>query len=81
MRHTVLLTVILTSLSLNASQVTGSKVSGLVNQVINVSLPVPGELPPGTVSLHCQPSVPYIKFITEDRAEQDEFSGMCNTLL
>ena len=69
------LLIILISLTVPASPVRSSEVSGLVNQVINVTLPLTDFLSDGSESLLCQASVPYIKFI-DDQSEEDSLLGI-----
>ena len=75
MKDTVLLVVSLASLALMPWKVTASRVSGLVDQVINVTVVVDDLGFDVSEKLLCEASVPYIKFI-EDNSEQDSLLGI-----
>ena len=75
MKDTVLLVVSLASLALIPWKVTASRVSGLVDQVINVTVVVDDLGFDVSEKLFCEASVPYIKFI-EDNSEQDSLLGI-----
>ena len=72
MRNTIILLLSLTTLPVRSQSV-----SGLVNQVINVTVPLDlAELvTDGSESLLCRASVPFIKFI-EDQTEKDSLLGI-----
>ena len=71
MKNTVLLLVSLTSLS--PGKVLSSQVSGLVDQVINVTVVLDDLNSNGSEILLCEASVPFIKFI-EENSEHDSLA-------
>ena len=75
MKNTVLVLVSLTWLPVIPWRVTSSQVSGLVDQVINVTVAVEDLTSNLSESLLCEASVPFIKFI-EDNSEHDSLLGI-----
>ena len=75
MKNTVLMVVSLTSLTLIPWKVTSSQVSGLVDQVLNVTVVVDDIASNVSEKLLCEASVPFIKFI-EDNSEHDSLLGI-----
>ena len=67
--------VCLTSLTVIPWKVRSSQVSGLVNQVINVTIVVDDLTSNESESLLCEANVPFIKFI-EDNSELDSLLGI-----
>ena len=74
MKNTVLMAVSLTWLTVIPWKVRSSQVSGLVHQVINVTVVLDDIASNVSESLLCEASVPFIKFI-EDNAEHDSLLG------
>ena len=75
MKNTVLMVVSLASLTLIPWKVTSSQVSGLVDQVINVTVVLDDLASNESEKLLCEASVPFIKFI-EDNSEHDSLIGI-----